>query len=326
MHIRKLEVTQLRLLEALASHGNISDAAEAVELSQSAASHSLARLRTLLDDPLFVRTSRGMEPTPYGSKVCAAVSVALIALRDGIKPLEPFDPAHSKRTFKLYVSDIGQTVFLPRLLSKLQDVAPSVTINIRPVPLRDQEAALESGEIDLAVGHFTSLVAGFYQRRLFRERYVCVARVAHPRFADGMSKEAYVQTQHAIADASGMSHELLEQALRKRQLTRNIALRVPQFMVLPFIIESSDLVVTMPSLLAEQFAKLIRIQVMPLPARIPTYDIKLFWHHRVHNDEANQWLRRLFVELFGDSTYTDRGDAMADEPVAGSTLLDAKAE
>ena len=313
MHIQQLEITQLRLLEALARHGNISAPAEAVDLSQSAASHSLGRLRTLLDDPLFVRTSRGMEPTPYGAKVCASVASALVTLREGLTPIEPFDAAHSKRSFNLYVSDIGQTVLLPRLLSAINDQAPGVTINVRPVPLRDQDAALESGEIDLAVGHFTSLVAGFFQRRLFRERYVCVVRAGHPRFVDGMTKESFELAQHAIADASGMAHELLEQALRKRQIKRDIALRVPQFMVLPFIIKESDLLVTMPSLLAEQFAKLIRLQVLPLPVRIPAYDIKLFWHRRAHNDAANQWLRRLLVELFEEATDTGRRDMAGDQ-------------
>ncbi len=166
-------------------------------------------------------------------------------------------------------------VFLPRLLAHRKSTAPGVRLRALPIPLRAQEAALESGEVDLAIGHFTAFAGGFHQRRLFRESYVCVARSDHPRFARGMSVEAFSRAEHAYADASGMAHELVEQVLRQHGIARRVSLTVPQFMVLPLVIAGSDLLVTMPGRLAEEFAKLIRIKVMPFPVRMPGYDIKL---------------------------------------------------
>ncbi|CAM5372307.1 LysR family transcriptional regulator [Eoetvoesiella caeni] len=301
MHIEQLEMTQLRLLEALAQTRNVSVAAEMIGLSQSAASHTLAKLRVLFDDSLFVRTSRGIEPTPFGMKVSAAAIAALKALRHGLEDEGPFDVIRSTRLFNLYMSDVGQMIFLPRLLAEIKRCSPGVTIRVFPVPVRNQSAALESGEIDLAIGHFTSLTTGFFQRRLFRESYVCVARSDHPRFVGGMSAEGFIKAQHATADSSGMAHETIEKELRKHRLNRDVVLTVPQFMVLPLVIESSDILVTMPRGLAEEFAKLISIKVMPTPIKIPSYDIKMYWHQRVHNEDGNKWLRRLFAKLFQEN-------------------------
>jgi len=300
MHIEDLDLTQLRLVEALAERRSVSAAAEALGLSQSAASHALARLRRLFDDPLFVRTSQGMEATSTGERVGRAVRAALDILRQELDASRSFEPARAGRVFKVYMSDIAQMVFLPKLLAHLKALAPGVSLRACPIPLRSQGMALESGEIDLAVGHFTSLRTGFYQRRLFREKYVCIARSDHPKFTRGMSVEAFRQVEHAYADSSGITHEQVDKVLAQHAIARRIGLTVPQFMVLPLVIAGSDLVVTMPSRLADEFAKLILIQVMPFPVRIPVFDIKLFWHQRAHKDAANKWLRDLFVRLFAE--------------------------
>ena len=299
-HIENVDLIQLRLIEALAEHGSVSAAAQAIGLSQSAGSHALAKLRTQFGDPLFVRTSRGMRPTVAGERVGATVRGALRLLRDGFEAGEAFEPDRSGRVFRVYMSDVGQMVFLPGLLAHIKATAPGVSLRALPIPLRAQEAALESGEVDLAIGHFKSFAGGFYRRRLFRETYVCVARSDHPNFEDGMSIEGFREAEHAYADASGMAHDMLEEVLRRHGIARRISLTVPQFMVLPMVIAGSDLLVTMPERLAAEFAKLIRIKVMPLPVRTPGYDINLFWHRRAHNDPANKWLRRSFAKLFAD--------------------------
>lgn len=300
MHIADLDLRHLWLVEALARTGQLTAAADEVGLTQSAASHALARLRHGLADPVFVRTSRGMRPTPYGERLAAAAREALAALRGGIEPQPAFDPGTSRRAFCVYMSDVGQMVLLPRLLRILKAEAPGVTLHVRAVPTRAPHALLESGEVDLAVGYFTTLSAGFVQKRLFRERYVCAVRADHPVFRDGMNPEAFRTVPHAVADASGMAHGLLDQVLARHNLGRRVQLTVPQFMVLPLVITGSDLLVVMPSRLVAQFAKLVPLKVMELPIRVPAYDIRLFWHERFRADPANLWLRRAFVRLAAD--------------------------
>lgn len=307
MNIEKLPLGTLRLVAALGRYGSLSAAARQVGLSQPAASHALARLRRALGDPLFVRTSRGMHPTPYGERLGRAIEQALVALRSGVEPHAVFDPATSRRVFSLYLSDVGQMVFLPRLLEYLKREAPGIALRVRPVPAQAPHALLESGEVDIAVGYFTTFAAGFFQRRLFRERYVCVARADHPAFARGMSLEAFSSVPHAWADASGMAHELLEQLFRRQKVRREIKLVVPQFMVLPLVIAATDLLVVMPGRLAEQFARLVPLKVMEPPVRVPSYDIRMYWHERFHRDAANRWLRQTFAALFGADARPDRG-------------------
>lgn len=301
MHIENLELTQLRLLEAIHEQGSISAAAEAVGLSQSAASHSLARLRETLGDPLFVRSSNGMVPTHYGERICQAAHQALIALREALHSRDDFDPTKAERTFRLYMNDVGQMVMLPRLSDYLRRHAPGIDIRISALPDKQPGALLESGEVDLAVGHITTLTTGFHQRLLFREHYVCAVAPDNPRFSAGMTLEAFGQARHAVTERGGMAHWIVDRELARYQVVRQIGLTVPDFMVLPFVIPSSDLVLTMPSRLADHFAGMTPLRLMPPPVPIPSYEIRMFWHERAHHDPANAWLRQTFLQLFREA-------------------------
>jgi DNA-binding transcriptional LysR family regulator len=298
MHIEDLELTQIRLLEAIHETGNLSAAAQAIGLTQSAASHSLARLRKTCADPLFVRTSKGMRPTPYGEQFCSAARGALALLREGAMSGRSFSPASSTRIFSLYMSEAGQLLMLPPLLAYLREHAPGVRIRVSRVPEKDQGAALESGDIDLAIGHITTMTTGFHRRLLFHERYVCLASAENELFKQGMSLEAFKQARHAIADSSGMAHWMVDQQLALHGVVRRIGLISPEFMTLPFVIQDTDLVVTLPGRLADRFARLLQLRVMPLPLTIDPYEILLLWHQRAHLDPANRWLRQTFVQLF----------------------------
>jgi len=241
-----------------------------------------------------------MQATPFAEQLARPIGEALDSLRNSVRSAREFEPASSRRRFKIYLSDIGQVLFLPRLLGYMKQRAPYATLKVPPVPVRDAHLALESGEVDLAVGHFNTLVAGFHQKRLFRERYVCVVRQGHPEFKDGMSLEAFQSSDHAVADSSGMAHELLERALERHRVKRQLRLVVPEFMVLPLIIENSDLLVIMPSRLAERFSQLIALEIHPLPVNVSSYDIQIYWHERYHHDPANRWLRSAIADLFAD--------------------------
>ncbi|MCE2692494.1 MAG: LysR family transcriptional regulator [Rubrivivax sp.] len=186
-----LEFTQIELMAALGEARSLSSAAIAIGLSQSAASHALARLRRELDDPLLVRTTNGMKATPYGEAAFQAAQQSLKALRQGLETAESFNAATSERSFAMHMSDIGQTVFLPPLLAHIGKAAPGLRLRVSPLPQHQPSVLLESGEVDLAVGYITTLKAGFRQRLLFTERYVCVTRADHPRFASGMTLEAF---------------------------------------------------------------------------------------------------------------------------------------
>ena len=291
MQIGALHLTQLQLVEALARNGNLTDAAKQIGLTQPAASHALARLRRELQDPIFVRTSEGMRPTPYGSRLAAAVHDALQVLRDGLERSQDFEPRNSKRTFNMFMSDIGQLLYLPPLLARLSTEGAGISLRVRSVPAKAPHLMLETGEVDLAIGTFTMLISGCMQKGLFQDRYVCVVRKDHPAFERGMTAEAFRNVPHALADASGYVHELLDRSLARQKVRRNVKLHIPHFLVLPLVIARSDLLAIMAKRVADLFAEIVPLKIMPPPTKLPPYDVKLFWHERFHREPANRWLR-----------------------------------
>lgn len=300
MHIRDLHLNQLLLIDALARSSNLSEAAEEIGLTQSAASHALARLRAELHDPIFIRTSEGMRPTPYGTRLTASVDAALRSLRAGLDRHPDFDPATSSRAFNVIMSDVSQMLYLPLLLPRLSAEAPGIGFRVRALPSKAPHLVLESGEVDLAIGAFSRLIAGCRQKRLYREHYVCVVRRDHPQFERGMSAEAFCSVPQALVDPRGYVHERLDRWLKQQKIARTPKVYVPYFLSLPLVIARSDLLVVMASRVARTYAEVLPLKIMPPPVTLPAYDVRLFWHERFHRDPANRWLRGLYIDLFSD--------------------------
>jgi DNA-binding transcriptional LysR family regulator len=298
MHIEQLELTQIRLLAELSRSRSISRAAQRIGVSQSAASHALAKLRKKLDDPLFTRTQDGFQPTPFGARLANASCEALDALLAGLSSSDRFDPLTTTRVFSFFMNDIGQMIFLPPLLKFLKQQAPGVSVRVLPVPLDNPGAPLSSGAVDFAAGFFDNLTTGFFQNLVFHERYVCIVRTRHPRFRAGMTLDGFKNTEHAVADATGMAHALIDRFLARHRVKRNVSLRVPGLHVLPMIVASSDHLAVVPKRLADAFATRVPIKVLPLPVSIPPFDVCIHWHERYHQDPAIRWMRRAVVELF----------------------------
>jgi DNA-binding transcriptional LysR family regulator len=298
MHIDDFDLTQIRLLAELSRSRSVSRAAQGIGVSQSAASHALAKLRKKLADPLFTRGPDGFQPTPFGARLANASCEALEALLAGFAANDAFDPLTSTRTFTFFMNDVGQTVFLPPLLKFLKHNAPGISARVLPVPLDNPGAALASGAVDFAAGFFDNLTTGFLQRLIFHERYICIVRTGNPRFRVGMTVDAFKKAEHAVADATGMAHAVIDRFLARHRVARNVTLRVPGLHVLPIIVANSDLLAVVPSRLADAFAARVAIKVLPLPVALPPYDICLHWHERFHNDPGIRWMRRAFVDLF----------------------------
>lgn len=298
MNIDNLEMMHMRLLAELVAVRSVSLAAQRVGLSQSAASHALAKMRKHLGDPLFTRVGTGIHPTPYGERLGLAAAEALTVIAAGLATNRPFDPLVSARNFNVYMSDIGQMVFLPKFLAHMKDEAPNTAIRSMPIPLINPGASLGTGEVDVAIGFFENLRAGFRQRLLFREHYVCVVSDRQSKFQSGLSLSAFQSAKHAIADSTGMAHSVIDRTLREQRIKRHVVLRVPGYHVLPTIIADTDLMVVMPSRLAIAFASYLPIKILRAPIALPTYDIRIYWHERFHQDPTNRWLRNAFIKLF----------------------------
>jgi DNA-binding transcriptional LysR family regulator len=298
MRMDGIDMTQWRLLASLAENSSLSAAAAKIGISQSTASHALAKLRVQAGDALFVRSGGGMTPTPYGARLCEAARNALDTLLAGLEVEHPFDPANTNRRFNVYTNNIGQLAFLPQLVAMMKREAPRTSLKVHQIPNEHVQDALASGEVDLAAGFFTNLTSGFRQSLLYRTQYVCVVRADHPLFRNGMTIDAFLKVSHAVADPGGMAHADFERVLLKNSIRRIVQLNVPDFITLPILVAESDLLVILPAGLANAFATHLRLKILPPPVPLPKYDVKVYWHERFHRDPANVWLRQAFVQLF----------------------------
>lgn len=298
MELTEIQLNQLLLVDALLTHASISEAADKIGMSQSAASHALGRLRTELNDPIFIRTANGMQPTPFGARLAGSVKEALALLRGGLEQQPNFVPQTSTHMFTVIMSEVSQTLYLSKLLTRLAKEAPGTLVRIAPVPQKAPHLELESGEVDLAVGTFTHFIAGCRQKHVYREQYACIARGGHPMFAEGMTAKAFSASSHVIVDPTGYVHEQLSPILKHNGLARNAKVHVPTFHSVPEVVANTDLIAVMPETLADFYATLLPLLVMPLPIVIPSYGVKMFWHERFHRDPKNRWLRNVFIDLY----------------------------
>ncbi len=300
MNLNRVDLNLLVAFEAMLEHQNVTRAGQAVGLSQPAMSAALTKLRSLLNDPLFVRTGAGMTPTPHALRLAPAIARALRIVRSEVLQDWKFDPATSQRTITLNTTDIGDMVFLPKLMRRLNQEAPGIVLKTVTLSPSETEEAMEAGDVDLSIGYFPDLIkAGFYQQRLFDHSFVCIVRAGHPQVADGkLTLEQFLTMSHAVVHAQGRSQEIFERELLKLGITRQMGLHTRHFMSLPMVIAESDLIATVPKVVGTTFSKLANIQVLELPFQVPSYDLKQYWYRRFHRDAANIWIRGVIWELF----------------------------
>ncbi|WP_175940085.1 MULTISPECIES: LysR family transcriptional regulator [unclassified Caballeronia] len=298
-----LDLNLIPFLVAIEETRNVSRAAERLGVSQPRVSTALGRLREYFNDPLFVRTSRGMEPTPRALALVPAAREALSRIERGLLDTQHFDPSSSTDTFAIALSDVGEIVFLPRLLQAFAKEAPHANLRSVSASHGEVERGLASGDIDLAVGYFPDLHGNnFFQQRLFSHRFICLMRRDHPFANAPLTLERFVECGHAVVRAEGRSQEILENYLDKERVRRRAVLETPHFMSLPFILSRTDLIATVPHAIGFAYvAEHASITLAEPPLPLPRFDLKQHWHRKYHNDPRTTWLRGVVASLFNDA-------------------------
>ncbi|HKX43041.1 MAG TPA: LysR family transcriptional regulator [Burkholderiaceae bacterium] len=293
MHINELDLNLLRIFDAVYRQRSVSRAADALALSQPAVSQGLTRLRLVLKDALFTRAGRGVAPTATADALARAVPQALQLIGQALHAAERFDPAATRRTFHLHMSDIGESEFLPDLMQRVRRVAPGARIETRQLEYGQIENALDTGKIDLAFGYLPG-VEKTQSLRLFTERYVVIARADHPVLTERPSRRTLAQLEYVVVRQHSETTKLLD----RLGLNDNIRLSTPHFMVTPAIVGATDLAVVLPLRIATKFAQNGRLRIVQPRWGQSEFGIDLHWSYRAQHDPANRWLRQLAVELF----------------------------
>lgn len=297
---RHLDLNLLELFESIWRTRNLTATGERLGLSQPAVSRGLARLREAYGDELFVRRQRGVEPTAFAQALAEPVSAALAIVRRTVEKPR-FSPAEDTRRFRIALSDIGERYFLPRLASWLSQHAPGVSIDTVS-PSRDELlTGLASGEIDLAIGFLPGLGKQVQEKRLFREKFVYIARRGHPRIEGRLQAAQLRDLPHVVGSPYGTQHAAaVEKVLTGPRVRAAVAMRVRSFLSVGPIVAGSDLVAAVPSNLAALVAEHVALQLVAPPVRFPGFDVSMVWHRRAGADPGGTWLRGVLADLFGD--------------------------
>ena len=317
MELSDIDLNQLVLFQQLMVERRVSKVADKLGLTQPAVSNTLAKLRRQFGDDLFVRTPAGMMPTPFAEQLAEPIGYALGMIHSGLNQHSRFDPATAKRSITIGMTDIGEIVFLPALVERLRQLAPGVslsTVRTTATNLRDD---MEAGKVDLAIGPLPQLKAGFFQRRLFRQRYVCLFRRGHALGRKRLSLADFKAAEHLVIVSAGTGHGKVDDLIRRAGVERSVRLTVPHFVSVGHILRRSDMLATVTERLAQGLAEPFDLHFLPHPVALPEVAINVFWHAKVHRSPAHLWLRGLVFDLFGEDK--------AHSPLAAQAAVATKA-
>jgi len=285
-----IDANLLVALHALLTHQNVTVAARHIGRTQSTMSHALARLRRVFGDPILVPEGRGLVLSARARGLVVPVAEAVGHLEQVFAVHEPFDPASSRRTFRITANDELQLYALPELAATLQQCAPGIEIRVGGVR-GDWHSALERGEVDLALVGDPILEKGLESQGLGRQELGCVVRMEHPAPA-APSVQQYIALEHlrVAADAHAEAPSAIDQMLAADGLRRKIAMTVPQPLVGPFIVARSDLALTAPQRMLLPFVESLGLRWLELPFRAG-HEIHQVWASRMSSDCAHRWIR-----------------------------------
>lgn len=303
-----IDVNLLVAFDILVHERSVTRAAKRAGVTQSAMSHTLRRLRELLDDALLVRGRNGMVLTPRAESLAVPVRGGLVTLARALADSGPFQPALADRTFRIVSPDLFDIVVLPALLRRLAVDAPNVNLAVIAAN-RSLDAALETGDVDLAIRPVlqdasTELMplsdsSELRQRSLFRDQHRVFVRPDHPVLGNRkrITLSMYTSMAHVLVSPGGDGPGVVDLALKRLGLERRIALRVPHFASAQAIAAQSDLVLTAPSALANAGANASALRSVAAPLDLPGHSITMVWHSRFTDDPGHGWLRDVMSEV-----------------------------
>jgi len=302
MNFRQLDLNLLRVLCAIYRFGSVTEAGRQLALSQPATSNALARLRTIFEDPLFVRSPSGLHPTRKAQRIVPALIEQLHLLENTVTSAEEFEPASSHAHWRLSLSDLGEMMFLPQLAQELRSQSPGSHIANVSVAASEVSAALNAHEIDLAIGILDSSRSAIASELLFQENFVAITasqwRPARWRSGSSLSSRQLSEVSLAVASPAATYHGSVDLMLAELQLNDRIVLRARHYGALPELVTRTDLMAIVPLMYANSLAPRYDVRIWDLPEHGASYDVSMLWQQSASPDLAHSWLRGVVRKLF----------------------------
>lgn len=294
-NLRGIDLNLLVVLDALLVERHVSRTALRLNMSQPAVSHALARLRSLLGDPLFTRQGGGLAPTIRAMELSKPLAEALAQIRTVLGP-DGFEPGRTRHTFRLAMSDYGAEIVLPKLLRELRRSAPDIDLAVTQLSREGMIAGVMDGDIDLGLGVFPLLPEQILSELLLNDDYAClVDRATLLPSAPSIDLESYLARPHALVAVHGEASTEIDEAIHAAGHARRVALIIPHWSVAPKIIAGTDLVLTVARTSLQSASQDRRLAVLPPPIRLPAIPFSQISHKRRRSDPALRWLRGMIA-------------------------------
>lgn len=335
MSIGRVDLNLLKVFDAVYEDGNLVRAGRRLNLSQSAVSHALARLREVMGDELFVRTAKGMVPTARSSALAPALRDSLRRIEAALG-VEAFVPAQSTRRFVIAANDYVTAVIVAPLSRRLEQCAPSVDLVIRPSTRLDLAEQIDVGRIDLAIGIFAQVPSRLNSRTLLHQGELILMRKGHPAarrqlslpdlaryplvtISVGGQEEGavggFIIERGLARQAEMFDRHALEEALNQAGTAPRLRLTVPHAMAIPALLRDSSMLSIIPSSLAEALSRSSDLLVRPPPYAAGQSTLRAVWHSRNDHDPGHRWLREMVGEVTKPSAQPTRERAMRGPPL-----------
>jgi DNA-binding transcriptional LysR family regulator len=297
INLRSVDLNLLTIFDAIYTEQNLSRAAEHIGMSQPAMSAALGRLRVEFKDELFVRTGRGVKPTPRAIELSHPVRDVLDRIIATLSQVRSFDPETSQRLFTIASTDYGGTSVIPKLLEYMQRTQCAVRVNVWPQYESGLKDLMHFGSVDFAIDSTPITDTDFHNEILAREPVWCLVRADHPVIGNTLTIEQYLEAEHIAVYPQGGRASQLDEYLIERGMRRNHSIRVPSFFNMPYIVKSTDAICSLPETTARHFAKVHALRALRIPSVDWVATYYLMWHSSMAQNPAHQWLRNILVAL-----------------------------
>ncbi len=295
--LQTLDLNLLRVFDAVARERHVTRAAERLHLSQPAVSNALARLRTALNDELFLRRPGGVEPTALAASLAGPVAEVLDRLRQTLATHAPFDPATTDRVFTVALSEYAEGVLVPCVLAQMEKEAPRALLAVRHADRTNAIDLLEAGEAEMAAAVLPEPPALYTRVRLLPEVFLTLMRRGHPLAEGPMTVAKLAAFPHLLHSPNGSRDGALDGPMAAAGHPRRLGAVVAHLGVVPEILARTDMVMTLSARLAQRLAEAHGLALRPSPVEIRHTRLSLVFHRRFEADAGHAWLRRLLLAV-----------------------------
>lgn len=303
-HLKQSDLNALVTLKVLLDEKHVTHTADKLNLTQSAVSRTLARLRTMFDDPLLVKSGKHLALTTKAERIQPQLNQILENISELLLP-EAFSASTHKGNIRIATTDYGSHSILPRLVPLLNDAAPGITLTA--VDWRSNLLTeLEENKVDLIIGGAAEPPADIYQRVVAHDHFLALVRQGHP--CDRvLTLDDYLQMNHVMISPTGSGNSEIDIVLARQGLTRKVAVRVPHFFAALEIIARTDFMILLPANFIRRYVDPEKFAILDVPFSLPDFEIAMFWHARMHHDPLHKWFRDfVYQSIYSHPRFLER--------------------